>query len=96
MVLELVDDGDLIILIRKLLFLRGVGTVCISKVKGCGPWIVMAIFVLMKLLTWDGVGSGLRSLMLPVVQVLHRFFIAISRALVNCDDSPGLAPHPLV
>ena len=32
----------------------------------------------------------------PVVQVLHRFFIAISRAVVNCDDSSGLAPHPLV
>ena len=32
--LELVDDGDLIILIRKLLSIRGEGTVCISKVKG--------------------------------------------------------------
>ena len=31
---ELVDDGDLIILIRKLLSIRGEGTVCISKVKG--------------------------------------------------------------
>ena len=32
--LKLVDDGDPIILIRKLLFIRGEGTVCISKVKG--------------------------------------------------------------
>ena len=32
--LELVDDGDLIILIRKLLSIRGEGTVCISKAKG--------------------------------------------------------------
>ena len=32
--LELADDGDLIILIRKLLSIRGEGTVCISKVKG--------------------------------------------------------------
>ena len=32
--LELVDDGDLIILIRKLLSIRGQGTVRISKVKG--------------------------------------------------------------
>ena len=32
--LELMDDGDLIILIRKLLSIRGEGTVCISKVKG--------------------------------------------------------------
>ena len=31
---EIVDDGDLIILIRKLLSIRGDGTVCISKVKG--------------------------------------------------------------
>ena len=31
--LELVDDGDLIILIRKKLSIRGEGTVCISKVK---------------------------------------------------------------
>ena len=32
--LELEDDGDLIILIRKLLSVQGEGTVCISKVKG--------------------------------------------------------------
>ena len=32
--LELVDDGDLLILIRKLLSVRGEGTVCISEVKG--------------------------------------------------------------
>ena len=31
---ELVDDGDFIILIRKLLSIRGEGTVCVSKVKG--------------------------------------------------------------
>ena len=31
---ELVDDGDFIILIRKLLSTRGEGTVCTSKVKG--------------------------------------------------------------
>ena len=28
--------------------------------------------------------------------LLYRFFIAISRAVVNCDDSSSLAPHPLV
>ena len=32
----------------------------------------------------------------PVVLVLHRFFIAVSRAAVNCDDSSGLGPRPLV
>ena len=28
--------------------------------------------------------------------LLHRFFIAISRAVVDCDDSSSLARHPLV
>ena len=37
--------------------------------------------------------SGVCRLCYPVVLVLHRFSIAISR---NCDDSSGLAPHPLV
>ena len=32
--LELEDDGDLIILFRKLFSVRGEGTVCISEVKG--------------------------------------------------------------
>ena len=40
--------------------------------------------------------SGVCRQSYPVIQVLHRFFIAISRAVVNCDDSSGLAPHPLV
>ena len=40
--------------------------------------------------------SGVCRLWYPVVLLLHRFFIAISRAVVNCDDSSGLAPHPLV
>ena len=40
--------------------------------------------------------SGVCRRWYPVVQVLHRFFIAISRAVVNCDDSSSLAPHPLV
>ena len=31
-----------------------------------------------------------------VVLILHRFFIAVSRTVVNCDDSSGLTPHPLV
>ena len=40
--------------------------------------------------------SGVCRRWYPVVLLLHRFFIAISRAVVNCDDSSGLAPHPLV
>ena len=79
-----------------------------SVVAKCGPWIVMVILVLERLLTLVVEGFGLMLLMLggifleyvggwyPVVLVLHRFFIAISRAVANCDDSSGLAPHPLV
>ena len=79
-----------------------------SVVAKCGFWIVMVILVLMKLLTfgrrraWSDVAdarrnlSGVCRLWYPVVLVLHWFFIAISRAVVNCDDSSGLAPHPLV
>ena len=32
----------------------------------------------------------------PVVHMVHRFFIAISQAVVNDDGSAGTAPHPLV
>ena len=79
-----------------------------SVVAKCGFWIVMVILVLMKLLTfgrrraWSDVAdarrnlSGVCRLWYPVVLVMHRFFIATSRAVVNCDDSSDLAPHPLV
>ena len=116
---ELVDAGDLIILIRKLLSIRGEGTVCISKVKGhadeslvrsgqvraldrygnsrayeaadfCRRWVWLDIADARRNL------SGVCRRWYPVVLVLHRFFIAVSRAVVNCDDSSGLAPHPLV
>ena len=32
----------------------------------------------------------------PVIKELHRFFIAISRAVVNDDGRGGLAPDPMV
>ena len=32
----------------------------------------------------------------PVVSHLHRFFVAIARAVVNHDDGGGTAPNPLV
>ena len=35
--------------------------------------------------------SGVCRLWYPTVLLLHRFFIAISRAVVNCDDSSSLA-----
>ena len=80
--LELVDDGDLIILIRKLLSIRGEGTMCISRsrvmlmrvwslVAKCGFWIVMVILVLMRLLTLVVVGFGLMLLMLGGIFLVY-------------------------
>ena len=112
--LELVDDGDLIILIRKLLSVRGEGAVCISKVKGHADESLVRSGQVRALDrygniradeaadfgrrgVWPEVADARRNLSgvcgrwYPVVQVLHRFFIAISRAVVNCDDSSGLA-----
>ena len=40
--------------------------------------------------------SGVCSRWYPVVLALHRFFIAISRAVVNHDGGSGTAPDPLV
>ena len=40
--------------------------------------------------------SGVCGHWYPVILDLHRFFIAISRAVVNHDDLGGTAPHPLV
>ena len=116
---ELVDDGDLIILIRKLLSIRGEGTVCISKVKGhaaeslvrSGQVRAMDRYRNSRAVeaadfgrrrVWPDVAdarrnlSGVCRLWYLTVLLLHRFFIAVSRAVVNCDDSSGLAPHPLV
>ena len=39
--------------------------------------------------------SGVCGRWYPVVGELHRFFIAVSRAVVNTDGSPGIAPNPL-
>ena len=117
--LELVDDGDLIILIRKLLSIRGEGTVCISKVKGHADEDLVRSGQVRALdrygnscadeaadfgrrRVWPDVAdarrnlSGVCRLWYLVVLLLHRFFFAMSRAVVNCDDSSGLAHHPLV
>ena len=40
--------------------------------------------------------SGVCGRWYPVMLDLHRFFIAISRAVVNHDDRDGTAPDPLV
>ena len=39
---------------------------------------------------------GVCSRWYPVVSHLHRFFVAIARAVVNHDDGGGTAPNPLV
>ena len=39
---------------------------------------------------------GVCSRWYPVVSHLHRFFVAIARAVVNHDDGSGTAPNPLV
>ena len=40
--------------------------------------------------------SGVCERWYPVVRDLHRFLIAVSRAVVNDDGAAGIAPHPLV
>ena len=40
--------------------------------------------------------SGVCNRWYPVIHDLHRFFIAVSRAVVNHDGGPGTAPDPLV
>ena len=110
---ELVDDGDLIILIRKLLSICGEGTVCVSKVKGHADENLVRNGQVRALdrygnsraddaadfgrrRVWPDVADARRNLSGVCRLWYHRFFITISRAVVNCDDSSGSAPHPLV
>ena len=116
---ELVKDGDLLLLIERMLHLRGLDTVRITKVKGhadegmvldgrvrevdrlgnnaadeaadFGRWRVSnAVIDARRNL------SGVCGRRYPVILDLDRFFIAISRAMVNHDDRDGTAPDPLV
>ena len=112
---ELVNDGDLLLLIERMLHHRGLDTVCISKVKGHAD---DGMVVHGQVRREDKLGNdaadeaadfGRRRVSLavidarrncsrwyPVILDLHRFFIAISRAVVNHDDRGGTAPNPLV
>ena len=116
---ELVHDGDLLLLIDRMLHLHGLDTVRITKVKGhadevwfsmvgCGRLIGLVIILLMRLLIL-GVGglvilSSMRDVIClgfvvcwyPVSLDLHRFFIAISRAVVDHDGNDGTVHDPLV
>ena len=116
---ELLQDGDLLLLLDRLLRLRGPDTVRISKVKGHAD---EAMVLHGQVREVDRLGnnaadeaadfgrrrvgnavidarrnlSGVCNRWYPVVLELHRFFIAISRAVVNHDGGTGIAPDPLV
>ena len=117
---ELLKDGDLLLLIDRMLRLRGPDTVRISKVKGHaddGHGVLHGQVRRDDKLGNDaadeaaGLGrrrvslavidarrnlSGVCGRWYPVILDLHRFFIAISRAVVNHDGREGTAPNPLV
>ena len=116
---ELVNDGDLLLLIDRMLRQRGLDTVSIYKVKGhaddgmvlsgrvrkedkLGNDAADAAAGLGRRMVSPAVIDARRNLSgvcgrwYPVVLDLHRFFIAISRAVVNHDGLGGTAPHPLV
>ena len=106
--LELATDGDLLILIRRMINLRGGSTVRVTKVKGHADEGMVADGRVLEL---DRVGSnaadeaadfgrgrvgpavidarrnlsGVSGRWYPVLLDLHRFFIAISGAVVNHD-----------
>ena len=116
---ELLKDGDLLLLIDRMLRLRGPDTVRISKVKGHAD---EAMVLHGQVREVDRLGnnaadeaadfgrrrvgnavidarrnlSGVCNRWYPVLLDLHRFFIAISRAVVNHDGGIGTAPDPLV
>ena len=116
---ELVTDGDLLVLVDRMLRLRGRDTARVTKVKGhtddgmvldgrvreldkfgndaadeaadfvrrrVGPAVIDARRNL----------SGVCGWWYPVILDLHRFFIALSRAVVNHDGNDGTAPDPTV
>ena len=95
---ELVDDGDLLLLIDCMLQQRGLDTVCTSKVKGhADDGMVQHGQVRREdKLGNDAADEAEFFRWYPVILDLHRLFIAISRAVVNHDGLGGTAPDPLV
>ena len=116
---ELLEDGDLLLLIDRMIRRRAPDTVRISKVKGHAD---EAMVLDGRVREVDRLGnnaadeaadfgrrrvgdavidarrnlSGVCNRWYPVLLDLHRFFIAISRAVVNHDGGIGTAPDPLV
>ena len=117
--LKLVNDGDLLLLIERMLHQRGLDTVRISKVKGHADEDMVLHG---RVREEDKLGndaadeaadfgrrrvspavidarrnlSGVCGRWYPIILDLHRFVIAISRAVVNHDGRDGTAPDPLV
>ena len=115
----LVTDGDLLVLIRRMLDLRGRETVRIAKVRDHDD---QGVALDGRVREFDRLGnnaadeaadfgrrrvspavidarrnlSGGCGRWYPVTLVLHRFFIAISRAVVNHDGFGGTSPDPMV
>ena len=117
--LELVTDGDLLILLRRMIDLRGRSMVRVTKVKGHADEGMASDGRVRELVRLGnnaadevaGFGrgrvgpavldarrklSGVCGRWYPVLLDLHRFFIAISRAVVNHDGFGGTAPDPMV
>ena len=116
---ELVNDGDLLFLVDRMLHLRGRDAVRVSKVKGHAD---EGMVLDGRVREVDRLGnnaadeaadygrrrvgniaidarrnlSGVCGRWYPVILDLHRFFIAISRTVVNHDGREGTAPDPLV
>ena len=116
---ELVNDGDLLLLIEHMLHRRGLDTLRVSKVKGHADEDMVlhgrvrgedkfgndaadeaADFgrrrVSLAVIDARRNLSGVCARWYPFVLDLHRFFMAISRAVVNRDGLSGTAPDPLV
>ena len=116
---EHVKNGDLLLLMERMLHLRGLGTARITKAKGHAD---EGMVLDGRVREVDRLGndaadeaadfgrgrvgnllidarrnlSGVCGRWYPVILDLHRFFIAISRAVVNQDGRDGTAPGPLV
>ena len=112
---ELLNDGDLLLLIDRMIRRRGPDTVRVSKVKGHADEVMVRSGQVREA---DRLGnnaadeaadygcrrvgnaviearrnlSGVCGRWYPVLLDLHRFFIAISRAVVNHDGNDGTAP----
>ena len=98
---ELVKDGDLILLIERV-FLR-LRVMLMRPWFGLGElviWIGWVMMELMRLPWWiiDARSnySGVCARWRPVVLGLHRLFIAIARAVVNHDGVAGTSLDPMV